>query len=346
MLVLVLTTAFATILRMSKEVTLVVDGRPRVVGTMSSSVAGLLDQEEISLGTHDRVLPHPDASLAEGMEIQVLLAKEITLLLDGAQRTVWVTGDKNVSDVLDQVNVRAGRHAYLEPSRGDAVKDGDVIVYKPAVDVHLTVGGKPREVITNAEDVGLLLDDLGVEVGAQDIVEPRLRAPLEAGMDVRVIRVVRKEVAQDQPIPYPTEIRKSGDLMLGVRRVEREGAPGLLRRSFEVRLEDGSEVERRLLGTDVIRQPVSRVVIEGTRPPHTQTGVASWYHRVGMVAAHRTLPFGTQVKVTNLANGRSVVVVINDRGPYVAGRIIDLSDDAYAQLAALGSGTIQARIAW
>jgi resuscitation-promoting factor RpfB len=342
----VLTTAGATLLRIAKDITLVVDGRPRVVGTMASSVAGLLEQEEISLGTHDRVLPFPDASLSEGMEVRVLLAKEITLLLDGAQRTVWVTGDKSVRDVLEQVNVRAGRNAYLEPSRGASVQDGDLIVYKPAVDVRLTVGGKPREVITNAEDVGLLLDDLGVEIGPQDIVEPRLRTPLEAGTEVQVIRVVQKEIAEDLPIPYPTEIRKSADLMLGIRRVEQEGAPGLLRKTFEVRLEDGKQVERRLTGTEVIRKPVSRVVVEGTRPPHVQTGLASWYHRVGMVAAHKTLPFGTQVKVTNLANGRSVVVVINDRGPYIGGRIIDLSDDAYAQLASLGSGTIQVRIAW
>jgi uncharacterized protein YabE (DUF348 family) len=342
----VLTTAGATFLRIAKDITLVVDGRPRVVGTMASSVAGLLEQEEISLGAHDRVLPFPDASLAEGMEVRVLLAKEITLLLNGALRTVWVTGDKSVKDVLEQVNVRAGRHAYLEPSRGASVEDGDVIVYKPAVDVRLTVGGKTREVITNAEDVGLLLDELGVEIGTQDIVEPRLRTPLQAGIEVRVIRVVQKEIAEELPIPYPTEIRKSADLMLGIRRVEQEGAPGLLRKTFEVRLEDGQQVERRLTGTEVIRKPVSRVVVEGTRPPHVESGLASWYHRVGMVAAHKTLPFGTQVKVTNLANGRSVVVVINDRGPYIGGRIIDLSDDAYAQLATLGSGTIQVRIAW
>jgi rare lipoprotein A len=47
-----------------------------------------------------------------------------------------------------------------------------------------------------------------------------------------------------------------------------------------------------------------------------------------LVAAHRTLPFGTRVKVTNLANGRSVTVTVVDRGPFVSGRIIDLSESA------------------
>jgi uncharacterized protein YabE (DUF348 family) len=333
------TTAAGTFLRLSKEITLVVDGRLRTEGTLASSVGGLLEEEEIVVGPHDRVDPHPDAPLAEGMEVRVDFAKEITVLLDRAERVVWVTGDK-------QVNVRAGRHAYLEPSRGAAVEDGDVIVYKPAVDVRLTVGGNPRQVITNAEDVGLLLDDLGVEIGPDDIVEPRLGTPLEAGMDVRVIRVAYREMSEEAPIAYQTEVRKSDDLLQGVRVVQQQGVPGLLQKTFQVRLEDGREVERKLLRTQVLREPIPHVVIEGTRPPHVQTGLASWYQRDGMVAAHRTLPFGTQVKVTNLATGGSVVVVINDRGPYVGGRIIDLSDDAYAQLANLGSGTIQVRLAW
>jgi rare lipoprotein A len=51
-----------------------------------------------------------------------------------------------------------------------------------------------------------------------------------------------------------------------------------------------------------------------------------------LTAAHRTLPFGTRVEVTNLENGRSVVVRINDRGPYAEGRVIDLSQAAAREL--------------
>ena len=57
-----------------------------------------------------------------------------------------------------------------------------------------------------------------------------------------------------------------------------------------------------------------------------QDGIASIYGGSGaMTAAHRTLPFGTLVRVTNKRNGRSVIVRINDRGPFVRGRIIDMS---------------------
>ena len=68
----------------------------------------------------------------------------------------------------------------------------------------------------------------------------------------------------------------------------------------------------------------------------TQTGIASVYsdektangeyaHASALTAAHRTLPFGTMVKVTNIETDRSVVVRINDRGPYIRGRVIDLT---------------------
>ena len=59
-----------------------------------------------------------------------------------------------------------------------------------------------------------------------------------------------------------------------------------------------------------------------------KTATGAWFNPKGMTAAHRTLPFGTKVRVTHMGSGRSVVVRINDRGPYIAGRIIDLSKGA------------------
>jgi rare lipoprotein A (peptidoglycan hydrolase) len=90
----------------------------------------------------------------------------------------------------------------------------------------------------------------------------------------------------------------------------------------------------------------------------TQTGQASWYgYEAGnmtatgerynaraLTAAHKTLPFGTRVRVTNLRNSRSVVVRINDRGPYIRGRIIDLSAAAAEQVGLTTSGVAKVRV--
>jgi rare lipoprotein A len=63
-----------------------------------------------------------------------------------------------------------------------------------------------------------------------------------------------------------------------------------------------------------------------------------------MTAAHRTLPFGTPVRVTNLDNGRSVLLVINDRGPFVRGRVIDVSTHAAEMLAFRNRGVARVRV--
>jgi rare lipoprotein A len=95
------------------------------------------------------------------------------------------------------------------------------------------------------------------------------------------------------------------------------------------------------------------------RPSGTEAGIASWYggefhgrptssreiyDMNDMTAAHRTLPFGTYVMVTNLGNDRSVVVRINDRGPFVRGRVIDLSYAAASVIGLVGPGTARVRI--
>ena len=92
---------------------------------------------------------------------------------------------------------------------------------------------------------------------------------------------------------------------------------------------------------------------------HKETGQASYYadkfqnrktangelYKAGKkTAAHRTLPFGSQVKVTNVRNGKSVVVRINDRGPFVRGRIIDLSRSAFASIGNTRDGLLNVRI--
>ncbi|HEV3183702.1 MAG TPA: septal ring lytic transglycosylase RlpA family protein [Xanthobacteraceae bacterium] len=73
-------------------------------------------------------------------------------------------------------------------------------------------------------------------------------------------------------------------------------------------------------------------------------GVASYYDAGGLTAAHRTLPFGTRVRVTNTTNGRSVVVRIADRGPYIHGRSIDLSHSAAAAVGMTETGLARVRM--
>ena len=112
-----------------------------------------------------------------------------------------------------------------------------------------------------------------------------------------------------------------------------------------------------LLLTGLIFSSCTR--IKYTEPGYIQTGKASWYgpgfhgkktssreiyDMHDMTAAHRTLPFGTYVIVTNLNNEKTVMVKINDRGPFVEGRVIDLSYAAASSLGMVEPGVIPVRI--
>jgi rare lipoprotein A len=103
-----------------------------------------------------------------------------------------------------------------------------------------------------------------------------------------------------------------------------------------------------------LTKPVTPPVVGGR-----QEGVASWYgpgfhgkrtangevyDQYELTAAHQTLPLGTRVMVTSLTNGRSVEVRINDRGPFVGGRIVDLSYAAASVIRMVGAGTMPVRL--
>ena len=332
-------------LLLNKDVSLLIDRQSRAVDTFAGTVGDLLAEQGVVTDEHDEVRPVLSTRLDDGMQVEVLLAKQTTLSLNGTQRTVYVTGE-TVEDVLEQVNLRAGRSDRLFPSRGASVEDGDLIVYEEAVNVRLAADGETSHVITNEADVRGLLDSLGITLDSSDEVTPSLKTPLSRGLLIRVVRVEIGRVVEQTEIPFVTEVRRSNEHVQGYRQVLRPGVPGLVRRTFEVRREDGQEVARRLIDSDQVRSPVRQIVLEGTRVPRVQSGVASWYDRTGLVAAHPSLPKGTSVHVTNVANGRTVTVIIDDRGPYLDGRIIDLSDDAFARLAPLRIGTINVRITW
>ncbi len=133
--------------------------------------------------------------------------------------------------------------------------------------------------------------------------------------------------------------------------------------------QSSADVNTGLAGDSVVDTPpeLPIVPVAKLKPPvkplptvvQVSTGEASWYgpgffgnrtangevFRPGtMTAAHRSLPFGTKVRVTNLWNDRSAVVTINDRGPFIAHRVIDLAHGAAHKLGLISSGIAQVRL--
>ena len=89
-------------------------------------------------------------------------------------------------------------------------------------------------------------------------------------------------------------------------------------------------------------QQRGRISIYGNDFAGRKTASGELFDPKALTMAHRTLPFGTRVRVTNLANQRSVEVVVNDRGPFVSGRIADLSEAAARRIGMVADGVVEA----
>jgi rare lipoprotein A len=96
---------------------------------------------------------------------------------------------------------------------------------------------------------------------------------------------------------------------------------------------------RKAAGTKVASQGIASFYTEGT-----ETASGEKFNTHELTAAHPSLPFGTRLRVTNVATGRSVTVRVNDRGPYVPGRIVDVSYSAADALGMIGKGIANVKL--
>ncbi|HUH07492.1 MAG TPA: septal ring lytic transglycosylase RlpA family protein [Egibacteraceae bacterium] len=334
-----------------KTVTLSLPSGVRQVRTHAATVGELLSRRGTDPNPFYDVAPGMDAALIDGMTIRVVVDTPVSLEYQ----------------MLSHLSARFSAHAPPEAQAS---------AFEPAapepVDVAVSRDGQSTSVSTHAASVGELLAELGITLDADDRVAPSPDSALSTGMDIVVQRVDVSSETRVEAIAFPAATRETDQLLKGERREIQAGVAGEVEITEEVVRVDGVEESRRTTAERVVREPQPQVIEVGVAEPpppeptptptpesapapesddpaeNIEEGGASWYDApgTGFTAAHRTLPKGTIVTVTNTSNGRSVQVTINDRGPYVAGRIIDLSKEAFAEIGSLSRGVINVRIEW
>jgi uncharacterized protein YabE (DUF348 family) len=345
---------------LQKDVTLVVDGRPLAIQTTSSDVRDLLSGEGISLSPQVRVQPPLATELADGMTVVVSpapAAPDFADLMTSGATTVL----RSPSDV--GVWVMAGEGSGFATLANELVESSfsaSSVGSSPAVSVRVVVLGKVRDVLTNAGTAGELLSAMGIDPDADDRVLPSPSAPLHAGATVTFDHVEVATEIRSMTLPFQIHTRFRSSMVPGTMRVVEEGQDGRAVGTYRVVSINGEIVEQQLIGRWIEQAPVDERRVSGPESMYggstdvpgsdgsNQDGLASWYDPpwAGLSAAHPTLPFGTQVTVTDVESGRSVTVVIDDRGPFAPGKIIDLSPEAFAVLRPLGIGVIDVRLSW
>lgn len=263
-----------------KTVTLDVDGTAKTITTYSGSVAGVLESQGVRLGERDLVAPGTDAELSDGDQIVVRYARQVTMTDGETERNVWVTVT-DAHEALTTLAERGSDVALVASRSGDRVSlplrlndDGPVAV---------VADGSTQVVEDHAASVDNVLDDVEVEVDKNDLVSvvpvatlakdkaigtKALKKAEDAGADVavQVQRVDTKKVTKKANLGFDTKTVQDDDRYVDEGDLVRaEGEQGVRTRVVLVRTVDGAVVSRKELSNKVTKEPVDRVIVEGTK---------------------------------------------------------------------------------
>jgi len=266
---------------------------------------------------------------------------------EGREVRIEAMTNETIASALERSGMAISSGDTVFPSGETRVSEGLSVSLRRAKTVTLSVGGEERSVETTAGGVGSLLAETGTKLGEDDFAIPSTDALLEDGMEVDVVRVVIEEEVVHESIPFETVETEDDDLGWRVRKVVTPGEKGEKELAYRVVSHNGEEIKRTLVDTAVVKEPVTEEVVQGTyvKLGKKHTGYGTWYAHTGtLAAASPWLPMGSYAKVTNAANGKSVIVVINDRGPSGENRIIDLDKVAFEKIASLGAGVIEVKV--
>lgn len=257
------------------------------------------------------------------------------------------THAQTVDNFLSEQKIAFSEHDEIMPDRSSTLLSGENIRIRRALKFKLLVDGKTLENYTLANDIITVLNENNVTLGRLDKTTPDSNALLENNLTIVVTRINVEEKVISEDIPYKVTTKLDSKLGWREKKTEIEGENGIREVKYKITYRDGKEITRVALEKNITKDPVTEIETQGTfvKTGNTKTGQGTWYSfQGGLFAASTTIPRGSYARVTNTANGKSVIVQINDYGPQGKGRIIDLDKVAFQKIASIGAGVIGVKV--
>ncbi|HEX5456510.1 MAG TPA: ubiquitin-like domain-containing protein [Candidatus Saccharimonadales bacterium] len=255
-----------------KRVQVYVDGQEKTLPTRAPTVGELLKRIGIQLSKQDIVEPGVNSPIREDdLHINVYRAKPVTVV-DSNGRKV---STRIASSTPRNLAEKAGFNLYPEDNVTVALPDtavhddviGELVSIDRAVPLKLNLYGKKVGVRTQAKTVGGLLQEKGIHLNLKkkDKVIPGPDTPIRKGMSVLVLRNGRQVINEEESVAPPVDTSYDATLDAGTIKVVDPGAPGKRIVTYEVIFKHDKEVSRNIIQSVIVKQPKTRVVIEGTK---------------------------------------------------------------------------------
>jgi uncharacterized protein YabE (DUF348 family) len=249
----------------AKTVSLAVDGEVTEVSFRGGTVADALQAADLTVGEHDALVPSVDTAVEDGDRVALRRGRPIELVLDGQERTVWVTA-LDVDEALQQLDLREDG-LFLSASRSRSIPLGGLsLEIRTPQEFTIGVDGVEVPLSSAALTVADALAEASVVPGPLDRVTPPPSDPVTAGMRIAVDRVSSSKQTSEVAVPFGTERRDDANLTKGTTKQLTAGVEGLVRRTVEVVVVNGGVESRAVVAEEQLRAPVSRVLAVGTKP--------------------------------------------------------------------------------
>lgn len=273
-------------------------------------------------------------------------SKIITLSDNGLESRIK-TNAQTVDNFLAEQKIAISEHDEVLPNIIHSILPGENIKIRRAMQIKIVADGKKIESYTLANNLITVLNENHVALGRLDKTTPDKNGLLADKLEIIVTRINVEEKIIPEDIAYKVITKLDKELGWREKKIEIEGENGIREIKFKITYKDGKEVSRIILDKNITKEPIVRVETQGTlvKTGTAKKGQGTWYaFKGGLFAASTTIPRGGYAKVTNTANGKSVMVQINDYGPQGKGRIIDLDKVAFQKIAAIGAGVIGVKV--
>jgi uncharacterized protein YabE (DUF348 family) len=251
---------------LDNAVALTVDGRTESVHTFSGTVEDILDEQNITVGAHDEVIPSLDSTVTDGTQISVRYGREVTATVDGQNRKIWTTA-LSVDEALVDLGVRH-EDAELSVARSQTIGRGGLnFEVRTPKQVTVVADGATDPLRTTALTVREALHDAGVSLGKLDRVQPPLESPITNALTVTVSRVTVKTETVTADVPFETTQKEDDTLEAGTETVDVEGKNGTVEKVVQKIYVDGKLDGQKVISQKVVTAPVNEVVLIGTKEP-------------------------------------------------------------------------------
>ncbi|MCD6149439.1 G5 domain-containing protein [bacterium] len=277
-------------------------------------------------------------------------------LPDGARKKIGLIDDSlafeinssanTVGEFLTEQDINLKENDLILPPKNSRISSGSRIIIQRAKNITIIDNKKEIKACALLRNVEETLWENGIEISADDIVSPERNSLITDKTEIKIIRVEIEEEMARENIDFKKITETDNKMGWQEKKITQRGEKGVQKIKYKVICHNGKEISRKVLETKIIKKSLPEITVKGTyvKLGKSHKGMASWYVAKTLTAANPWLPIGSYVKVTNRANGKSVIVQIADRGPFGNGRIIDLDKTAFQKIASLGQGVVDVKM--